>query len=82
MVVTSPSMPQEGAAPDAQNSQIRRCSSANFGGAESGSTDVVKGYAFASHDTDLNGSNLINANDNVSFVAANDNNVAAVALAA
>ena len=52
------------------------------GGPESGSTNVIKMYAFASDDSGFIGSIFINANDNVSFVAANDNNVAAVALAA
>ena len=53
-----------------------------FGGPESGSTNVIKIHAFASDDSGFIGSIFINANDNVSFVAANDNNVAAVALAA
>ena len=53
----------------------------DFGGAETGSTDVVKtisGVRCIPPLSDI----FINANDNVSFVASNDNNVAAVAVAA
>ena len=54
---------------------------ASSGGGDSASTGVIKGLNFARDDTGVTRS-FINANDNVAFVAANDNAVVAVRAAA
>lgn len=58
---------------DARNSQALSRSPAHSGGAETGSTCVIKIRFVSVRDTVVIRSSIINANDNVQTVAANDN---------
>ncbi len=53
------------------------CDIANSGGAETGSTRVVKAKFVSGMVSAVIGPRLLNANDNHTFVAANDNGVVA-----